>query len=375
MDTYFAPAEKANDNDLAYEIELISNNPVLDGLLHSVSGLLAVLNEHRQLISINESFMQMLGLDNAKEALGLRPGEAVGCIHAHEEEGGCGTSKFCSTCGAAIAIVSAIKNNQPKEKKCALTIRKDNVERDIALQVRCQPINIDNKRFILLFLQDITREEQRAALANTFYHDIKNLLNGLIGGTELLINDDAYPELPTDLHKISLRLYTEIAIQACLSEDNETNYRPLLYSTTVSEVLNDLKSSFSNHRSAQDKIIEISNNCSELLINTDFSLLLRVLGNMVTNALESTEKNGTINISAEEENESVTFSVWNKQVIPDDIKLRIFQRNFSTKNEEGRGLGTFSMKLFGEKILGGRVSFTSNNEDGTTFQFTIAKNC
>jgi len=49
------------------------------------------------------------------------------------------------------------------------------------------------------------------------------------------------------------------------------------------------------------------------------------------------------------------------------VALRVFQRSFSTKAGQGRGLGTFSMKLFGENYLGGRVSFTSLQEAGTTF--------
>jgi sensor histidine kinase regulating citrate/malate metabolism len=56
-------------------------------------------------------------------------------------------------------------------------------------------------------------------------------------------------------------------------------------------------------------------------------------------------------------------------VLP-EIANRIFQRNFSTKAQAGRGVGTYSMKLFGEKILGGKVSFTSSREDGTVFKFT-----
>ena len=108
MDTYFAPAERANENELVAEIEMVNKNPVMSGLLHSISGLLAILDEHRQIIAFNDSFLKMLGIHDPSEALGLRPGESLQCIHAHEEPGGCGTSKFCSTCGAAIAIVSSL---------------------------------------------------------------------------------------------------------------------------------------------------------------------------------------------------------------------------------------------------------------------------
>ncbi len=68
---------------------------------------------------------------------------------------------------------------------------------------------------------------------------------------------------------------------------------------------------------------------------------------MIINALEATEENGTIRVWLKNDSHSVTFGVWNAQVIPPNVALRVFQRNFSTKDEVGRGIGTYSMKLFG----------------------------
>ncbi|MDR3555950.1 MAG: ATP-binding protein [Syntrophobacteraceae bacterium] len=41
------------------------------------------------------------------------------------------------------------------------------------------------------------------------------------------------------------------------------------------------------------------------------------------------------------------------------------------KSGPGRGLGAYSMKLFGEDILGGKVGFTSSEVDGTVFRFSL----
>ncbi len=49
-----------------------------------------------------------------------------------------------------------------------------------------------------------------------------------------------------------------------------------------------------------------------------------------------------------------------------NIQLDLFKRSFSTK-APGRGWGTYSMKLLTEKYLGGKIEFTSTEEDGTTF--------
>ncbi|MBU0943946.1 MAG: ATP-binding protein [Proteobacteria bacterium] len=62
--------------------------------------------------------------------------------------------------------------------------------------------------------------------------------------------------------------------------------------------------------------------------------------------------------------------VWNAQEIPQEVTNRIFQRNFSTKEEAGTGIGTYSMKLLGENFLGGQVRFTTSAKEGTIFRFT-----
>jgi len=287
MKTFFAPAERTDQKALVAEITMVNKSPVVSGLLHSIGGLLAILDEHRQIISINDSFLKMLGIDEPSEALGLRPGEALKCIHSDEEPGGCGTTKFCSTCGTAIAIVSSLKHNKPSERICALTANRGGLAVDISLLVRSQPIEINGTIILLLFVKDITVEQQRAALERTFFHDINNMLGGLLGASEMLSLENNQSDLVKIIHKSSLRLKNELDIQKCLSQ------------------------------------------------------------------------NGT--------------GVWNKQPIAKDISQRIFQRNFSTKEGAGRGVGTYSMKLFGEQILGGKVNFTTSKEKGTVFSLSLPR--
>lgn len=369
MDTYFASAKRANEKEFVAEIEIMSKNPILSGLLHSISGLLAVLDEHRQIVALNDSFLQMLGIDDPTEALGLRPGEALQCIHAHDEPAGCGTTKFCSTCGAAIAIVSSLGQDKPVERICALSANRGDKEVDIALLVRSHPINIDKRKFLLLFLQDITQQQQRAALERTFFHDVNNMLTMLVVASELLVKKDS-SELARAVHQSSLRLMKEVAIQLCLSQSESCDYLPVWIEVTTGQIIEELYPFFINHPVAREKNISISENYPIVSIKTDISLLFRVLCNMITNALEATAKNGVVKIWLEHDGDFLSFCVWNSQQIPQEIATRIFQRNFSTKEQAGRGVGTYSMKLFGEKVLGGKVSFTSSKEDGTVFKFT-----
>jgi len=371
METYFASPERASKKELIAEIEIANKSPVISGLLNSISGLLAILDEHRQIVALNDSFLQMLGIDDPSEALGLRPGEAVNCIHAHEEPAGCGTTKFCSTCGAAIAIVASLGEDKPVERICALTAQKGEQTIDISLLVRSQPIKVEGKRFLLLFIQDITLQQHRAALERTFFHDVNNTLTALVAASEILSIKNPQSKLVNTLHLAALRLKNEIAIQKHLLQGDSYIYKPLWGEVKIEQIIEELKSFFANHPVAQNKNLHFQSSCQIKSFKTDISLLLRILCNMITNAFEATKNDREIKIWVEDNGNSLSFFVWNHMPIPENISHRIFQRNFSTKEGDGRGVGTFSMKLFGEQILGGKVSFTSSKEEGTTFRFTL----
>jgi len=205
-DTYFASPDRTGKKELASEIAIANNNPVMTGLLHSISGLLAVLDENRQVIALNSSFLNFLGIEDQTGVLGLRPGQIVNCIHGNEKPAGCGTTKYCASCGAAIAIVTSLGQNTPVERICALTAKRGDTTVEISLLVRSHPIKVDNKRFLLLFLQDITILEQRAALERTFFHDFNNMLSGLVGLGKLLSGNENDKNLANKILEVSLRL-------------------------------------------------------------------------------------------------------------------------------------------------------------------------
>ncbi len=366
METFFALPERADKNLLASEIGIISSSPVMSGLLNTVNGLLAVVNEHRQVVALNDYFLKMLGIDDPAESLGLRPGEILNCVHCNDEPAGCGTTRYCSTCGAAIAMVASIETGNPSEEICALSAKKNNSDVELVLKVRSQCIYIENRRFILLFLQDITLQMHRAALERTFFHDLNNMISILSGATELLTMDSP-SELTDIVQKAVIRLKREVDIQKFLLQGESTDYKIVLQKVSTKEIINELQTCFSSHPLSIDRKIEFPGDYPDIAFSTDVTLLIRVLSNMIINALEAIDKNGVVKVTLEKLYESLRFSVWNEGEIPPGVAVRIFQRNFSTKGQDGRGTGTYSMKLLGEKILKGKVTFFSSAEEGTTF--------
>lgn len=371
--TYFAPAERAEENSLQKEIQFVSHNPVMDGLLKTTAGLLAILNEQRQILAINDTFLQILGIKDPEQVFGLRPGEFIQCIHAHDMPGGCGTSQHCTTCGAAISIVSALAGEKSKDMKCIATIEQNGKKIDRFFLVKSSIVLFDGHRFVLLFMQDITVPQRWASIERLFFHDVNNLLMCLHGTSKLMesANEDRLRKCARQIITLSQRLTNEVAMQNALSQNELKTYPLALQDLTTDIIMNEIRNLYGNHPAVKDKSLHIAEAIPKIHLKTDFSLLIRLLTNMLTNALEATEESGTVKMWAEYTGSNIIFCVWNQQTIPENIALRIFQRNFSTKQESGRGLGTYSMKFFGEQILGGQVSFTSKNDEGTIFRLSL----
>ncbi|MDJ0782411.1 MAG: HAMP domain-containing sensor histidine kinase [Desulfosarcinaceae bacterium] len=366
MDTCFAPARRTAPDTLFDKIEIVNRDPVVTGLLHNLGGLLAVLDANRQIVALNDALLAHLGIDDPAQALGLRPGQALACIHAQAPPSGCGTTQVCTTCGAAIAIVASLAADRPEERLCALKADGDGAVDERILLVRSQPLHIEDRRFLLLSIQDVSEEQRRAALERTFFHDINNLL-GILSGTSEMLLEEHPGELAQSIHQVVQCLKSEVHLQTSLMSGSFGDDTPLREPLHLSDLITDLKRLFADHPAARELRLRVSLPSALPVIRSDRAALLRILGNMLINAFEASEPGSDVKLRVATADGHLRFSVWNRAFIPPAVQMRLFQRGFSTKGEKGRGIGTYSMKLIGEKLLGGQVSCTSSEMRGTTF--------
>ncbi len=377
MDTYFASVRRSDRSELERQVKFATQNPVVDGVMQTVGGLIAVLNQHRQILVVNRGLVAALGIDDPEDAFGLRPGEALGCSYADVMDGGCGTSEYCMTCGAAIAIVASLGGDQPVDRSCAITTEKNGSRSDLYFRVHAAPMQIKGEKFILLSLYDNTLQQRRAALERVFFHDISNTIMGLVNASELL--DFSTPEEARQVGKqitsLSKRLSREVELQRNLVAKYPLDFNLGLETLPLDDIISEIQRSLTYHPAMRGKSLEIHNNSPQMCIETDHALLHRVLDNMLINAFEATHRNGTVRLTINTEEGQAVFSVWNRAGMASAVACRVFQRNFSTKSEAGRGLGTYSMKLIGEQLLGGRVYFETSPSEGTTFYFMLPLRC
>lgn len=375
VSTWFAPAERAGSDEVAKMSRIVQENPLFRAILDSIDGYLMILNPQRQVLAMNHQLLNDLKIEDPKCLVGERPGEILCCIHAAKGPGGCGTSKQCATCGAVISIMASQVEGEPVTNECLATVSHGPIEESLEFRVRATPIHIGKNEFTVLVFHDISGDKRRQALERTFFHDIMNTVGGLLGWSSLMQTIDGLDpkEASSRILALSRRLKSEIEEQRRLL--NAENGTLVLETQTVRvrDLLAGIRTTFEANDIAKNKRLEMTDAGEDEQIATDPSLLERILTNMTKNAFEAMVDGETVRIEFARKDGRAVFSVSNPGYMPEEVQLQMFKRSFSTKAKSGRGIGTYSMKLFGERYLGGSVSFRSTRDDGTTFWIELPK--
>jgi signal transduction histidine kinase len=270
-------------------------------------------------------------------------------------------------------MVAAQETGAPVERECVLTAVLDKQPSDHTFMVRSCPFVVENEQVLLVAMRDITDEKRRMAMERAFLHDLSNVLTALVGSSELLATACPPEEAKTaeGLVEAAATLADELRIQRLLLTEGATAPRLKWADTRPSALLERLHSVFNAHPAGRNQVLAVVPSADDAPLRTDAGLLLRVLGNMVVNAFEAGKSGDEVRVWADNLTEGVAFRVWNPATIPANVVPRIFQRYFSTKLEPGRGLGTYAMKVLGEGLLGGAVTFRSAEDEGTTFEIRV----
>lgn len=363
LPTEYAPAELADEAKLEKQIKLFQELPYFKSIVDSYPNIYLILNANRQIVYANQTAQDALKTDEIEQINGLRPGDAVQCANSLKSPGGCGTSEFCRHCGAVNAILSSLKGKEDVQE-CRI-VRTDGDALDF--RVWTKPMEMEGEQYTVFTIADISDEKRRHALERIFFHDIINTAGTLRGFAQIILDDpEQAKEFKQYLYTLSNRLIDEIMAQKQLLAAENNELKLSVKAVDTKEILDILANEYKNHNVGQNKFVQLDSTTVSTEIKTDPALLMRVIGNMIKNALEAITESQTVTVGCSMENNEVEFWVHNSVVMPDKVKRQIFQRSFSTKGS-GRGLGTYSMKLLSEKYLKGYVSFVSDEEHGTIF--------
>lgn len=372
--TFFDTPFRSTPFEIEGSRSCILKQPVVIQMLEGFPELAVILDSNRQIVAYNKSAESILIPDERGSIYGQRVGEALRCIHAFELPAGCGTSRFCSECGAGKCNKSSRETLQRCSEECRITVSRDDVQSSLDLKVFTSVIVVDSQSFTLFTIEDIQDEKRRKVLENIFFHDVLNTASAIQGIAEIIKdtdNPEDINEFKDLLYNSSEQLIKEIESQRDLINAEQGNLSVNIQPKSVNEIISNAFNLYRDHDISRDLNYSCEFLKDDIRIETDPTLLIRSLSNLIKNALEASNKNGVVKVYSTKTKGTVSFNVNNDLVMPENIKMQIFQRSFSTKAKAGRGIGTYSVKLIVEHYLKGKVNFLSNDAEGTTFTIQI----
>ena len=375
LKTFYAPAERLDMDSIKKQRENFNANDPYLKALDSMNIFIIIVNSYRQIVYANKTYFKMLNIKDISEILGKRPGESLSCINALKNEGGCGTSAACKDCAAGNIVLQSINLNQELEGEVSIIRKIDGFDVPINSFQNIVPLEINKEVFYLASFIDASDSVKKRTLERIFFHDVINTAGALKGILNLLKTEvpPIYESEVAQVEGLFEGLIDEIQSQKQIlaAENNELFIE--LEDFNSKEVLRTLKKLYKGYSDSLNKTIKIAEDSISVDLKNDIIILKRVLGNMLKNALEAINCNEVVTMGCyKSPNGYVQYWVRNPSYISEAIQNSIFKRSFSTKGND-RGIGTYSMKLLGEKYLKGSVGFTSSETYGTCFYIEIPR--
>ncbi|MCO5251924.1 MAG: PAS domain S-box protein [Candidatus Kapabacteria bacterium] len=219
-------------------------------------------------------------------------------------------------------------------------------------------------------------DKLKSAFLANMSHEIRTPLNGIIGFSELLKQMDftvteqfEFFEIINSSGKRLLALVNDIID---LSKIQSGNIKAKFSQFDLNKTFNDLYIFFKPIAEAKSLKLskEIALPNQETLIVSDEQRVYQILANLIGNAIKYTDT-GSIEIGYKIKEAKIIFYVKDTGIgIPEEARERVFERFMQLerpdKQVDGTGLGLAISKGLVD-ILGGKIDFESNKDEGTTF--------
>jgi signal transduction histidine kinase/sugar lactone lactonase YvrE len=118
--------------------------------------------------------------------------------------------------------------------------------------------------------------------------------------------------------------------------------------------------------------MELTSRISDCTLSVDVSLMKKLLNNVLINAFKFAPDGGKVEVTLEAENTEAKITVYNNgSSITDEMKKKIFDPFFTSRQEKGYGLGLAIVKEIASKHKG--LVWVENVKEGVQFTISIQK--
>lgn len=251
------------------------------------------------------------------------------------------------------------------------------------LNITCVKYNEEKiQGYIILILDQtlkVKAEKIRREFTANVSHELKTPLHSIMGSAELLENSlvkkEDIPRFIGHIRKESSRLVSiidDIIKLSVLDEKSQYSFEAISLDDVVNSVVGSLEPI------SKTKKVTISHKLSQCTIPAIYSLLHDVVYNIIENAVKYNVEDGKVDITLVDLQDKAVLTVKDTGIgIPKQYHDRVFERFFRVDKSHSRTIGGTGLGLSIVKHammkLNGRVSYTSVENEGTTFVLEFKK--
>ncbi len=357
----------------------------LNALYEQTNLAISFIDKNGKFLDVNKRLLDILGYSK-EEILDLDVDALT-----HEDDIGITTQAFKNICENNLKYLEL-------EKRC---LKKDGSS--IWFSVILAKINNtynDGSFYIASICKDITQEillreklkekeeilvtqSRQASMGNMIgmiAHQWKQPL-GIIGMIASNIELDIILETPIDNETLKTNIYEVNGQVKYLSEtieDFKNYFKPnkekvhILASDVMEQTLNLVGHNLTSHNITIDKKYNVQTKV-DIFPNELMQVFMNIINNAKDAIISNNIKNSIIIINIMEDNENIIITIAdNAGGIPAKVLDKIGELYFSTKGDEGTGLGMYMSKVIIEQHLNGTFKWESKN-DGALFYILIPK--
>lgn len=224
-------------------------------------------------------------------------------------------------------------------------------------------------------------QERKEELINLVVHDLKNPIASILANAHFLVREQTLSEdareASRDIHEAADSMQRMVLNLLDISRSEQGALVPRLSDVDVPSLLNEVLGVMSRRANErQQKIaLELSPEVKRRVLDRD--LLLRLLENLLDNALKYSPPSGTIKVEAKIDDGYLEFAIRDEGPgIPGAYRERIFEKyvqledNTISLARTSRGLGLVFCRLAAE-AHGGKIWVEENQPRGTTFKVRL----
>lgn len=225
--------------------------------------------------------------------------------------------------------------------------------------------------------------EHRNQLAAFIVHDMRNPLSAIIGNVQLMqefgnSSDSMQTQCLDDLRELADRVLSMVDSLLEVEQMEAGRLQPVMTLNEIKALFEDFPRRYETALDARKIEIEMRV-AQEIRANFDKDLVMRVVENLLDNAIRYAPRRGQILLSAVQSDGMVEIVVGNSgAAIPEEERTRIFERYYRLNNTRddarvSRGLGLYFCQLVAE-IHKGKVSVESRPGFPACFVLTFRSN-